>query len=62
MKYLSNIRIETAKHMLLSDNYSVSEIAESVGFSSVYSFSRSFKKTTGISPTDFLKENTDFSF
>lgn len=62
MRYLSNIRIETAKNMLLSDNYSVSDIAEAIGFSSVYSFSRSFKKATGLSPTEFLKENTDFSF
>ncbi|MBQ8836608.1 MAG: helix-turn-helix transcriptional regulator [Clostridia bacterium] len=61
MKYISNIKIETAKNMLLSNNLTVSEIAEAVGFSSVYSFSRTFKKQTGLSPTEFLKKNSTFS-
>ncbi len=61
MKYVANVKIETAKNLLLSGNLSVSEIAEVVGFSSVYSFSRAFKKAIGDSPTDFLKLNSDFS-
>ncbi|MBR0326200.1 MAG: helix-turn-helix transcriptional regulator, partial [Clostridia bacterium] len=48
-------RIETAKNLLLSGNLSVSEVGDAVGFSSVYSFSRAFKKHAGLSPTDFTQ-------
>lgn len=61
MRYLSNIKIDAAKNLLLSNNFSVSDIAEAVGFSNVYSFSRAFKKATGQSPTEFLKNNSSFS-
>ena len=61
MKYISNIRIENAKNLLLEGNLSTSEIAEAVGFSSVYSFSRAFKNATEISPTEFIKKNKNFS-
>ncbi|MBQ4557636.1 MAG: helix-turn-helix transcriptional regulator [Clostridia bacterium] len=61
MKYISNIKIETSKNMLLSNSLTVSEIAEEVGFSSVYSFLRIFKRQTCLSPTEFLKKNSTFS-
>ncbi len=62
MKYLTNIRIETAKNLLLGGNMSVSDVGEAIGFSSVYSFSRAFKKHTGVSPTDFSKNSIYFPF
>lgn len=55
MKYIHNIRMEKAKEMLLGDYTSISDIAEELGFSSIYSFSRTFKKATGFSPTDYHK-------
>lgn len=56
MKYIHNIRIDKAKKLLLSDYHSISFIAESVGFSSVYSFSRAFKNATGVSPSEYIKK------
>ena len=46
-------RIEEAKLLILYGNTSLSEIAEATGFSSIYYFSRHFKKCEGISPTLF---------
>lgn len=53
--YLSSIRINKAKDLILSDMYSMGEIAEKVGYPNVYYFSRVFKKYTGYSPTVFKK-------
>ena len=56
-KYLCNIRINKAKILLSSSYLSVSEIAYQVGFSSVYDFSRTFKKATKTSPLNYRKTN-----
>ena len=57
MVYLRNIRINKAKQMLKSDYGSISDIAVSLGYSNIYEFSRTFKKHTGLSPTEYLKSN-----
>jgi AraC-like DNA-binding protein len=46
-------RIEKAKELLSYDQLSISEIAFQLGFSSVHHLSSQFKKTTGITPSDF---------
>jgi AraC-like DNA-binding protein len=51
--YLSRIRIEKAKNLLLNLNLRVSEIAFEVGFQSLTHFNRVFKKVTGQSPTEY---------
>ena len=43
--------IQKAKLMLSEDSVSISEIAHSCGFASVYHFSKAFKARTGTSPT-----------
>jgi AraC-like DNA-binding protein len=51
--YLSRIRIEKAKNLLLNPNLRVSEIAYEVGFQSLTHFNRIFKKLAGQSPTEY---------
>ncbi len=51
--YLSRLRIEKAKNLLLNPNLRVSEIAYEVGFQSLTHFNRVFKKIIGESPTEY---------
>lgn len=55
IRYLHELRINKAKAILLGDYDSIGQIAESVGYSSVYHFSKMFKIYTGISPTEYAK-------
>jgi AraC-like DNA-binding protein len=51
--YLSRVRIEKAKDLLLNPNLRISEIAYEVGFQSLTHFNRVFKRILGQSPTDY---------
>jgi AraC-like DNA-binding protein len=51
--YLSRVRIEKSKNLLLNPNLRVSEIAFEVGFQSLTHFNRVFKKILGQSPTHY---------
>jgi len=51
--YLSRLRIEKAKNLLLNTNLRISEIAYEVGFQSLTHFNRVFKKLLGQSPTEY---------
>lgn len=46
-------RIEKAKEWLAYDEYSLSQIADKLGYSSVAYLSGQFKKVTGLTPTQF---------
>lgn len=50
MHYLTMWRMQKAKNMLLSNNMTMSSIAEQAGYQSEGSFSKAFKKCMGISP------------
>lgn len=51
--YLSRVRIEKAKNLLLNPNLRVSEIAYEIGFQSLTHFNRVFHKIVGRSPTSY---------
>lgn len=51
--YVSRLRIERAKNLLLNPNIKVCDIAYEVGFQSLTHFNRVFKKITGQSPTEY---------
>lgn len=53
IKYRNNLRINTAKSLMLVSGKSFKEIAEEAGFCDQYYFSRYFKKSEGISPLEY---------
>lgn len=54
--YVSRVRIEKAKSLLLNPNLRVSEIAYEVGFQSLTHFNRVFKRIVGTSPTHYREQ------
>jgi AraC-like DNA-binding protein len=57
LKYHLNLRIIRSKELLLVSDKSISEISFELGFNSVYYFSRLFKNKTGVTPSQFRKQN-----
>ena len=55
--YISDKRFENAVKMLKESAHSVEEIAFECGFSAAASFTRFFKNKSGVSPSNFRKEN-----
>lgn len=54
-KYLTQIRINHAKILLISTDMTVDEICRSTGYMSQTTFIRAFKSETGLSPTAYKK-------
>ncbi len=57
-QYLTRIRIEQARHLLLTTQLSISSICFDVGFESLSSFSWLFKKRLGLSPERYRLEHS----
>jgi AraC-like DNA-binding protein/ligand-binding sensor protein len=55
--YVSRVRIEKTKNLLLNPNLRISEIAFEVGFQSLSQFNRSFRRVTGASPKEYRNLN-----
>ncbi|MFO1458292.1 MAG: helix-turn-helix domain-containing protein [Verrucomicrobiota bacterium] len=51
--YVSRVRIERAKNLLLNPNVRVTEVAYEVGFQTLTHFNRVFRKVTGESPSSY---------
>lgn len=54
-EYIQNVRIDTAKDLLLISSSTVQEVAEQVGLMDGSYFRRLFKRKTGLSAQDFRK-------
>ncbi|MEG7530709.1 MAG: AraC family transcriptional regulator [Hungatella sp.] len=59
INYLNSKRLEVSKELLVSTNYSISQIASSIGFSSQSYFSQVFRKSTAMTPNEYRKTNAD---
>lgn len=57
ISYLIKLRIEQAKELLETTNYSIAQISDSSGFSSQSYFSQVFKKATNLTPNEFRKSS-----
>lgn len=53
--YINKVRIEASKNFLVDSNASISEIANSTGFSDSNYYSRVFSKLVGISPKEYRR-------
>ena len=56
LAYLTNIRVEKAKKLLLSTSLSVAEIAEQAGYGDYRVFTKVFKKAEGITPSQYRRD------
>lgn len=57
-QYIISLKIERIKELIINEEYTLSEIADKMHYSSVAHFSSQFKKATGLTPSHFksLKE------
>ncbi len=53
MEYYKSLKIEAAKRLIREGQYNFTEIAEKLGYGSIHYFSRSFKKTTDMTPSQY---------
>lgn len=58
--YITDVRLHQALRLLSLHQYSISEISDKTGFSSIQYFSRIFKERMGLSPSEYAKiSNTE---
>lgn len=55
---LTRMRMEAAKELMIQTNLKSYEIAEKVGFTDSHYFGIAFKKYSGMTPTEFIKSNS----
>lgn len=53
MQQLTNLRVQYAAHQLATTNAKIETIADSVGYRNAFAFSNTFKKVTGVRPSQF---------
>ena len=56
-KYLTQLRISQAKHLLINSDLTIKEVGESVGYDSQFYFSRIFHKQVGLTPSEYRKKD-----
>ena len=59
LNYILSIRIANTQSLLENTKYNITEIAAIAGYDNPLYFSRLFKKQTGLSPSEYRKENNN---
>ena len=59
--FLHHLRFHHAHELLLHTDLPIREIAQTCGYSDIFSFSRAFKTDAGISPSEFRKHYSEHS-
>ena len=57
--YVNALRLSEATELLKNGNYSITQIAEKSGFSTIRTFNRAFLKQYGMAPSDYRKGVTE---
>lgn len=60
-EYVTAVKMERAKSLILKNSLKSYEIAEKLGFKDTEYFSKVFKKSTGLTPTEFRKLHERYS-
>lgn len=58
-QYIISLRMRKAFSMLKTKQFSISKIAETIGYSSPFYFSKAFKRYTLTTPSQYMKEHAD---
>lgn len=58
-RYITALRMEKAQQLLLSGKFNVTEAASLTGFSSVFVFTKAFKKQLGVCPSEFIDQTVN---
>lgn len=61
LTYLTNIRMEKAKKLLLSTDLPIAEVSEQTGYGDYRVFTKVFKKSEGVTPTQYRRDFMDGS-
>ena len=56
MEYITYLRMRSAASLLASQPYTISEIAQRVGYSSPFAFSTAFKRVLGVAPAHYRQQ------
>lgn len=59
VQQLIHLRMERAKSLLLNTRWSIQHIASYVGYTNIFNFSKRFKKTVGMSPSNFRRGSSE---
>lgn len=58
-EYFQRKKLEAARQLLIEGKLRISKIAEIFGYSSIYAFSKAFKKKYGVAPSEISKCNSN---